>query len=100
MLQTEKSFQKQLGVNVGFGKKLVKKVPGKHGLRWYKNVGLGFKTPREAIEGTHLALVLFAVETQQGTDPACMQAHTSTRSAPSQAMCPSEAASCQASAWS
>ena len=36
---------------MGFGKKIVKKVPGKHGLRWYKNVGLGFKTPREAIEG-------------------------------------------------
>ena len=33
LLQTEKSFQKQLGVNVGFGKKVVKKVPGKHGLR-------------------------------------------------------------------
>jgi small subunit ribosomal protein S11e len=26
-------------------------VPGKGGLRYYKNVGLGFKTPREAIEG-------------------------------------------------
>ena len=29
-----------------------KKAPGKAGLRYYKNVGLGFKTPREAIEGT------------------------------------------------
>ena len=28
-----------------------KKVPGKAGARYYKNVGLGFKTPREAIEG-------------------------------------------------
>lgn len=27
------------------------KIPGKNGLRWYKNVGLGFKTPKEAIEG-------------------------------------------------
>lgn len=27
------------------------KIPGKGGLRWYKNVGLGFKTPKEAIEG-------------------------------------------------
>jgi hypothetical protein len=28
-----------------------KKTPGKGGNRYYKNVGLGFKTPREAIEG-------------------------------------------------
>lgn len=27
------------------------KIPGKGGLRWYKNVGLGFKTPKDAIEG-------------------------------------------------
>lgn len=27
------------------------KIPGKAGNRWYKNVGLGFKTPKEAIEG-------------------------------------------------
>lgn len=32
-------------------KKSIKKTPGKGGLRWYKNVGLGFKTPKEAIEG-------------------------------------------------
>lgn len=51
--QTEKSFQKQLGVNVGF-KKSIKKTPGKGGLRWYKNVGLGFKTPKEAIEGSYI----------------------------------------------
>jgi hypothetical protein len=48
--QTERAFQKQLGVNIGF-RKPVKKIPGKYGLRWYKNVGLGFKTPKEAIEG-------------------------------------------------
>ena len=28
-----------------------KKIVGKGGLRWYKNVGLGFRTPKEAIEG-------------------------------------------------
>jgi hypothetical protein len=27
------------------------KAPGKAGTRFWKNVGLGFKTPREAIEG-------------------------------------------------
>lgn len=28
-----------------------KKAPGKAGQRYWKNVGLGFKTPKEAIEG-------------------------------------------------
>jgi small subunit ribosomal protein S11e len=30
------------------------KIPGKSGNRWYKNVGLGFKTPKEAIEGKYI----------------------------------------------
>lgn len=51
--QVEKSFQKQTGVNVGFHK-AVKKTPGKYGLRWYRNVGLGYNTPRSAIEGTYI----------------------------------------------
>ena len=28
--------------------------PGKNGRRWYKDVGLGFKTPKAAIEGTYI----------------------------------------------
>ena len=28
-----------------------KRIPGKAGQRYYKNIGLGFKTPKEAIEG-------------------------------------------------
>lgn len=31
--------------------KTTKKTPGKGGLRFWRNVGLGFKTPKEAIEG-------------------------------------------------
>lgn len=31
-----------------------KKAPGKAGQRYWKNVGLGFKTPKEAIEGQPL----------------------------------------------
>lgn len=30
------------------------KTPGKGGLRFYKNVGLGFRTPKEAIEGAYI----------------------------------------------
>jgi hypothetical protein len=37
-------------------KKPTGKIPGKGGQRWYKNVGLGFKTPKEAIEGMQLEL--------------------------------------------
>ncbi|KAF6264236.1 hypothetical protein COO60DRAFT_225581 [Scenedesmus sp. NREL 46B-D3] len=51
--QTERAFQKQLGVNIVF-KKPTGKIPGKGGQRWYKNVGLGFKTPKEAIEGHYI----------------------------------------------
>ncbi|EEH56612.1 uncharacterized protein MICPUCDRAFT_33883 [Micromonas pusilla CCMP1545] len=50
--QTEKAYQKQLGVNAGCSIK--NKAPGKAGTRYYKSVGLGFKTPREAIEGTYI----------------------------------------------
>ena len=52
--QNERAYQKQLGVNVGFKKAGKKTAPGKFGTRFYKNVGLGFKTPKEAIEGTYI----------------------------------------------
>eukprot|EP00244_Chara_vulgaris_P013680 TRINITY_DN7_c0_g1_i2.p1 TRINITY_DN7_c0_g1~~TRINITY_DN7_c0_g1_i2.p1 ORF type:complete len:159 (-),score=22.32 TRINITY_DN7_c0_g1_i2:560-1036(-) len=51
--QNERAFQKQPHVFLA-GKKDRSKGPGKGGNRYYKNVGLGFKTPREAIEGTYI----------------------------------------------
>lgn len=42
-----------------FGKP-ARKTPGKGGQRYWKNVGLGFKTPKEAMEGEQLELVLVA----------------------------------------
>ncbi|QRV91139.1 ribosomal S17 N-terminal [Ceratobasidium sp. AG-Ba] len=49
--QIEKAFQKQhLFQNA---KSRGKKVIGKD-KRWYKDVGLGFKTPSEAINGTYI----------------------------------------------
>ncbi|KAJ1670279.1 40S ribosomal protein S11-B, partial [Spiromyces aspiralis] len=45
---TERSFQKQEAVFLN-AKNITKKNK-----RWYKDVGLGFKTPREAIEGTYI----------------------------------------------
>jgi hypothetical protein len=45
--QVEKAFQKQPTVFLGYKKLLNRK--GK-GLRWVRNVGLGFKTPETAIK--------------------------------------------------
>uniref|UniRef100_A0A453P2W4 Small ribosomal subunit protein uS17 N-terminal domain-containing protein n=1 Tax=Aegilops tauschii subsp. strangulata TaxID=200361 RepID=A0A453P2W4_AEGTS len=50
--QTEKAFLKQPKVFL-CSKKTTKgnNKPGKEGNRFWKSVGLGFKTPKEAIEG-------------------------------------------------
>lgn len=53
MLQTERAFQKQFGVT-GCFKSKEKKAPGKSGHRYWKQIGLGFKTPKEAIEGVYI----------------------------------------------
>ncbi|KAI9363956.1 ribosomal protein S17-domain-containing protein [Zopfochytrium polystomum] len=49
--QTERAFQKQDGVFLNSKLALKKKGNPK---RWYCDVGLGFKTPKEAIEGTYI----------------------------------------------
>lgn len=46
-VQTENAFQKQDAVFVGRKRALTKKTC--KGLRYAKSVGLGFKTPKEAI---------------------------------------------------
>ncbi|GAA6020255.1 hypothetical protein JCM8202_002593 [Rhodotorula sphaerocarpa] len=51
--QVEKSFQKQPLFHNNKVSTTSRKVPGKD-RRWYKEVGLGFKTPREAIDGTYI----------------------------------------------
>ena len=50
--QTEKSFQKQEAVFLN-SKKMFKTRTEK-GIRYWKKIGLGFKTPKEAIEGTYI----------------------------------------------
>uniref|UniRef100_M8AW47 40S ribosomal protein S11 n=1 Tax=Aegilops tauschii TaxID=37682 RepID=M8AW47_AEGTA len=61
--QTEKAFLKQPKVFLWYeevlfsnSKKTTKgnNKPGKEGNRFWKSVGLGFKTPKEAIEGTYI----------------------------------------------
>eukprot|EP00753_Platysulcus_tardus_P016348 PLAT5623.1.p2 GENE.PLAT5623.1~~PLAT5623.1.p2 ORF type:complete len:159 (+),score=84.35 PLAT5623.1:57-533(+) len=51
--QTEKAFQKQDAVFVGKKAVLGKKLTGR-AVRYYKDVGLGFKTPKAAITGTYI----------------------------------------------
>ncbi|CAN1800305.1 Putative ribonuclease H protein At1g65750 [Linum perenne] len=52
--QTEKAFLKQPKVFLSSKKSGKGKRPGKGGNRFWKSIGLGFKTPREAIEGTYI----------------------------------------------
>uniref|UniRef100_A0A0E0LSC6 Pectinesterase n=1 Tax=Oryza punctata TaxID=4537 RepID=A0A0E0LSC6_ORYPU len=52
--QTERAFLKQPKVFLCPKKSGKGKKPGKGGNRFWKNIGLGFKTPREAIEGTYI----------------------------------------------
>lgn len=52
--QTEKAFQKQpVIVMTGKPSDLKKKLP-RNKIRYTRNVGLGFKTPRDAIEGKYI----------------------------------------------
>lgn len=50
--QAEKAFQKQEGARIFAVKRLGAKRAGTG--RYYKNIGLGFKTPSEAISGTYV----------------------------------------------
>lgn len=52
-VQSERAFQKQ---NIFQNQKVKVKSarPGKGGRRYYKDVGLGFRTPKTAIEGTYI----------------------------------------------
>nr|GMD47400.1 40S ribosomal protein S11-like [Ipomoea batatas] len=51
---TEKAFLKQPGVFLSSKKTGKGKRPGKGGNRYWKSIGLGFKTPREATEGAYI----------------------------------------------
>jgi len=54
--QVERAYQKQVGVFQGRKRLLAKKGKGPVGatIRYWKNVGLGFRTPKEAIDGTYI----------------------------------------------
>jgi hypothetical protein len=52
-VQSERAFQRQPHI---FLNSKVKAKNAKAGKRWYKDVGLGFKTPRTAIEGSYIGM--------------------------------------------
>mmetsp|Transcript_19490 Transcript_19490/g.26346 ORF Transcript_19490/g.26346 Transcript_19490/m.26346 type:complete len:164 (+) Transcript_19490:31-522(+) len=49
--QTEKAYQKQDAIFIGKSRAVKAK---KGSMRYYKSIGLGFKTPKEAIEGNYV----------------------------------------------
>ncbi len=54
-MQSERAFQKQPHIFVNTKAKRAKSTrAGKGGRRWFKDVGLGFRTPKTAIEGTYV----------------------------------------------
>ena len=53
-VQSERAFQKQPHIFLNSKVKTKTTRPGKGGRRWYKDVGLGFRTPKTAIEGSYI----------------------------------------------
>ena len=51
-VQTQRAFQKQDAIFLNSKKLLAKKTS--KGIRYYRNIGLGFKTPKDAVEGTYI----------------------------------------------
>ncbi|NJR31319.1 hypothetical protein HC762_00815 [bacterium] len=57
-VQSERAFQKQPHIFTNQKSKATKsKKIGKGGRRWYKDIGLGFKTPKEAINGSYIGTI-------------------------------------------
>ena len=55
-VQSERAFQKQPHIFQNSKVKAKSARPGKGGRRWYKDVGLGFRTPKTAIEGSYIGM--------------------------------------------
>ena len=54
-VQSERAFQKQPHIFLNAKNKSTKSTrAGTKGRRYYKDVGLGFRTPKTAIEGTYI----------------------------------------------
>jgi hypothetical protein len=58
-VQSERAFQKQPHIFLNNKSKTKSSKIGKGGRRWYKDVGLGFRTPKTAIEGNYIGRSIF-----------------------------------------
>jgi len=57
-VQSERAFQKQPHIFLNSKSKTKSTRVGKGGRRWYKDVGLGFRTPKTAIEGNYIGMCI------------------------------------------
>lgn len=55
-VQSERAYQKQPHIFLNSKSKVKSARVGKGGRRWYKDVGLGFRTPKTAIEGNYIGM--------------------------------------------
>jgi small subunit ribosomal protein S11e len=54
-VQHERAYQKQKGIYCGPKRVMAKKSKkGSKAVRWYRDIGLGFRTPKTAIEGKYI----------------------------------------------
>lgn len=53
-VQSERAYQKQPHIFLNHKTVSKSRAVGKGGRRWYKDVGLGFRTPKTAIEGSYI----------------------------------------------
>lgn len=53
-VQSERAYQKQPHIFTNQKVTVKSRRVGKGGRRWYKDVGLGFRTPKTAIEGSYI----------------------------------------------
>jgi hypothetical protein len=56
-VQSERAYLKQPHIFQNAKVKVKSSRPGKGGRRWYKDVGLGFRTPKTAIEGNYIGML-------------------------------------------
>lgn len=72
-VQSERAFQKQPHINLVSKTAGKNKRVGKGGRRWYKDVGLGFRTPKTAIEGSYIGMWDFQTRTSARDQEADLQ---------------------------
>jgi small subunit ribosomal protein S11e len=53
-VQSERAYQKQPHIFLNQKVAAKSRRVGKGGRRWYKDVGLGFRTPKTAIDGSYI----------------------------------------------